>query len=152
MRSVYDSICVERAVDPIAITGVGTPIASAVQTIDTFGYNSALFELAVGTCTGTATAITVDARVQECATSSGTFIDFATGTAVATQYTITGGTATAKHLQIRVEGLGAGRLRYMRLLVTLGGTPTDKVVPLAAVCLLGRAYQAPVANSSTAGA
>lgn len=150
MRSVYDAINVERAIDPISITGIGTPTASAVQVIDTFGFNSAVFEIAVGTATGTATAITVDAKVQESATSTGTFADVSGATM--TQYTITSGTATGVHAQIRVEGLGTSRLRYLKLVVTLGGTPTDKVVPIAAVCLLGRAFKEPVSNSSTAAA
>lgn len=146
MRSVYDAIKVVVAVDPSSVAGTGSPSAAFVNEVDTLGYNSALFEIAVGTVTGTTVSFTVDVEIWESGTTSGTFVLVSGATAQIT------GTATtaSKHAQIRVEGLGTSRLRFLKAQVNSVTSPTDKVLPVAVIALLGRGFREPVGNSSTA--
>lgn len=147
MRSVYDSIKVAKAVSPARITGTGTPTAAFVSEVDTFGYNSALFNIAVGTSTGTAASFVVSIQIQESATSGGTFTNISGATGTIT------GTTTAAHLQaqVRVEGLGTGRQRYLKVTPTVTRTPNDgTTLDISAVCLLGRAFKNPPDNAATA--
>lgn len=137
MRSLNDSILVKSALDPIA--------ASAAQTgavIDTKGFNSAQFVVVNGAATGSPSSYTVDAKVQECATSNGSFVDV-------TGLTITQMTADAKVQTIAVEGLGTSRKRYLKIVVTpamTGGTTPKALV--SSLVNLGRAYTLPVANTN----
>ena len=138
-----------RAVAPIPLTGTGTPVASNVAAIDTFGYNSALINIMVGTVTGTTAAVTytIDAKVQESATSGGTYTDISGATI--TQ--IVGSHASTPVIaQIRVE-LGTPRQRFLKVVITPSITPTlNAQVVVAATAVLGRAFKAPTGNSSTA--
>lgn len=141
MRSVYDAIKFSQAVSPTNATG--TPTSNA---IDTFGYNTAVFHVEIGTygpAGGTPTSVSVAAKVQECATSNGTYTDVSGATADAT-------TGTNKSAQIRVEGLGTSRLRYLKIAITptfTGGT--SPTVNLSCVAALGRGFKEPVDNSAT---
>jgi len=149
MRSLNDAVKVLNAVRPQTTTGTGTPTDASVEAIDTLGYNTALFNVAVGTATGTTTAVTLtlDAKVQECATSDGIYTDV-TG---ATMTRITAVVGAGKVAQIPVEGLGTSRLRYLKLVITPAVAPaTDARLPVSGTVLLGRAYQDPVGNSSVA--
>lgn len=137
MRSVYDAVKALQAVRPVAATAAATAIA-----IDTLGYNSASFVVSNGAATGTPTSYSVDAKVQECATSGGSYVDV-------TGATITQIVADNKVATIRVEGLGASRLRFLKLIITpafVGGTAPAALV--SGVALLGRAFVKPVGNSS----
>jgi hypothetical protein len=137
MRSVYDAVKVLAAVLPVNASAAATAIA-----IDTMGFNSAAFVVVNGAATGTPSSYTVDAKVQECATSGGSYTDV-------TGATITQITADSKTATIRVEGLGTNRQRYLKLLITpamTGGT-TPKAL-ISGVALLGRAFTLPVSNSS----
>lgn len=145
MRSLYDNVKVYNAVRPQTTSGTGTPTAASVDVIDTMGYSTGMFNVSVGTPTGTTTAVTftLDAAVYECATSNGTF-------AAVSGAAITQITSTHKSAQIRVEGLGTSRLRYLKLVMTPSVTPTaDAKLPISATCLLSRGYQGPVDNSAT---
>lgn len=138
MRSVYDAVKVLAAVRPVAADAAATAIA-----IDTLGYNSAVFVVSNGAATGTPTSYTVDGKVQECDTSGGSYTDV-------TGATITQITADNKVATIRVEGLGTGRKRFLKLIITpamTGGTTPKALV--SGTALLGRAYTQPVGNSST---
>lgn len=135
MRSLRDSVLSSRALDPVS--------ASAVQTgnvIDTFGYNTAMFTVQNGAATGTPSSYTVDAKVQECDTSGGSYVDVSGAT-------ITQITADSKSATIAVEGLGTSRKRYLKIVVTpaLSGGSTPKAL-IAASVQLGRAFSNPVAN------
>lgn len=147
MRSVYDAVKVATAVGPTTITGTGTPAAAAVVVIDTFGYNSAMFNVTTGSPTGTPIAYVVAIQVQECATSNGTFTDVSGATG-----TITGTTTSTTLLaQVRVEGLGTSRQRYLKITPLITMTPNSgSVMPIAASAVLGRAFKNPVGNSSNA--
>lgn len=137
MRSVNDGILVKTAVAPVA--------ASAAQTsdaIDTKGYNSVQFVVVNGAATGSPSSYTVDAKVQECATSGGSYTDV-------TGATITQMTADNKIQTIAVEGLGTSRKRYLKLVITpamTGGTSPKALI--GGVANLGRAFSAPVGNSN----
>ncbi len=146
MRSVYDNIVFKKAIAASAVTGAaGSPATAQVFVVDTYGYNTGAFEVMCGTPTGTTVTFTVSASVTECATSDGSYtaVSGATGT-------VTGfGTALAEHCQIRVEGLGTSRQRYLKLSVVATTAPTDKTIPVFAVCALGRGYKAPGSNAAT---
>lgn len=148
MRSVFDAIKVTKAVDVGTITGTGTPVATRVSVVDTFGYNSGSLALQVsGTTTGTAMSSVISFNIQESATSDGTFANTGitgtvTGTALAGGYVVVA----------RIEGLGTSRMRYLKVTPLVTMTPNDGTVlgGISAVFLLGRAYREPVGNSPTA--
>lgn len=136
MRSVYDAIKAMVSLRPIAASA-----ASAGIGVDTKGFNSAMAIIENGAATGTPTSYTVDAKVQECDTNSGTAGDWADVTGA----TMTQITADAKSGIIRIEGLGTSRKRFLKVVVTpdiTGGT-TPKCLVTASI-LLGNAYQEPV--------
>lgn len=148
MRSVFDGIAPVKAIDPCTIAGTGTPNASRVQAVDTFGYNSCMFEVATGTPGGTAASVVVTLQVTECATSTGTYANVSGATGTIASYS---GTGSAKHVQIRVESLGTTRLRYLKLVLTVTNTPNDgQTTPVAAIALLGNAFRKPISNAATA--
>ncbi len=138
MRSVYDAIKVVKGVAPVAQTAA--EVLSAA--IDTIGYNSALVEVETGAATGTPDSYSVACKVTECDTSGGSYADVAGATAALA--------ADGKHAQIRVEGLGTSRKRFLKISLTpafVGGTTPKALV--GATALLGRAFKEPVDNSST---
>lgn len=139
MRSVFDKVKHVVAVAPIAASSVQTSAA-----IDTKGYGVAMVTIENGAATGTPSSYTVDAKVQHCATSGGSYTDVS-GAAI-TQIT-----ADGKYAQIRLEGLGIAVNRYIKVLVTpamTGGSSPKALV--AANVLFGQAVREPVTNSSTA--
>lgn len=139
MRSVYDGVKALVAVRPVAASAAATAIV-----IDTKGYNSAMFTVSNGAATGTPSSYTVDAKVQESANANGSSPADITGA------TITQITADNLSAQIRVEGLGTSRLRYLLLIITpaMSGGSSPKAL-ISGTCLLGRAYKNPVGNSAT---
>ena len=139
MRSVYDAIKVVKGIAPIA--QAASEVLSAA--IDTSGYNSALVEVETGAATGAPDSYSVACKVTECATSGGQYADVDGATATLA--------ADGKHAQIRVEGLGTSRKRYLKISLTpafVGGTTPKALV--GATALLGRAFKEPVDNSSAA--
>ena len=137
MRSVYDAIKNVQAIDPIAASAVQTSAA-----IDTKGYNSGAVVVVNGAATGTPTSYTVDAKVQHCDTSGGSYADVS-GAAI-TQIV-----ADSKIATIRLAGLGGVTIkRYIKVLVTpaMTGGSSPKAL-IAAVVQLGRAYKEPVGNT-----
>lgn len=135
MRSLYDAIKAVASVFPIAASS-----AQAGVGVDTKGFNSALVVVNNGAATGTPTSYTVDAKVQECDTNSGTAGDWSDVTGA----TITQITADSKTALIRVEGLGNSRKRWLKVVVTpamTGGTSPKAIV--SSVILLGNGYKQP---------
>lgn len=146
MRSIFDNAVVKKAVFDPAVSGAsGTPQGTSVFVVDTFGFNTGMFEVFSGTPTGTTVTYTVSAEITECATSGGVY------TSTGKTGTVTGfGTALAEHCQIRVESLGTTRLRYLKLSVVAVTNPTNKVIPVTAVAFLGRGFvEKGTANSAT---
>ncbi len=138
MRSVYDGVKAVLGIAPIAQAN-----AEALSgAIDTLGYNSALVEVQTGAATGTPDSYSVACKVTECDTSGGTYSDISGATATLD--------ANGKHAQIRIEGLGTGRKRYLKISMTpsfVNGTSPKALIGATAV--LGRPYKEPVGNSST---
>ena len=135
MRSLYDAALFGKAIDPVAASSVQTSAA-----IDTLGYSTGVFVIENGAATGTPSSYTVDAKLQECATSGGSYTDVS-GAAI-TQLT-----ADSKLAVIRVEGLGISRLRYLKLLITpamTGGTSPKAII--AGQYALARGFNQPPAN------
>jgi hypothetical protein len=138
MRSVYDGVKAFLGIAPIAQAN-SEKLSGA---IDTLGYNSALIEVQTGAATGTPDSYAVACKVQECATSGGSYADISGATATLD--------ADGKHAQIRIEGLGTSRLRYLKVSMTpsfVNGTSPKALIGATAV--LGRPYKEPVGNSST---
>lgn len=146
MRSLYDNVAFKKAIAAADVSGAsGTPISVGVFVVDTQGYNTGVFEVIAGTPTGTTVTYTIAIQVQESTASAGTYTDVSGATG-----TITGfGTALAEHCQIRVEGLGTDRDRYLKLSIVATTSPTDKTIPVFAIAALGRGYQGPETNSAT---
>ena len=146
MRSVYDNIKLAKAVAPQSVATTATPTTSAVFAVDTFGFNSGMFEVFAGTPTGTTVTYSISVQITECATSGGTYTDVSGATG-----TITGfGTALAEHCQIRVEGLGSDRKRYLKAVIVPTLSVADKVITVSAVALLGRSFKEPPSNAASA--
>ena len=139
MQSVFDNIKVVKAVAPVAQAAVAATSAA----IDTVGYNSLMVNAQAGAATGTPDSYTVIAKVQECATSGGSYVDISGATA-----TIAADSTSA---QIRVDGLNLGsRLRYIKVVLTaafVNGTSPKALI--SSSVLLGGAVSKPVGNSST---
>ena len=139
MRSVFDQVKHVAAVAPIAASAVQTSAA-----IDTKGYGVGMVIVQNGAATGTPSSYTVDAKVQHCATSGGSYTDVS-GAAI-TQIT-----ADGKYAQIRLEGLGISVNRFIKVLVTpaMTGGSSPKAL-ISADVLFGQAHRQPVTNSATA--
>jgi hypothetical protein len=138
-KSLFENVKVVMAVAPIA--------ASAAQisaAIDTKGYHSGMVVVNNGAATGTPDSYIYDAKVQECATSGGSYTDI-------TDAAIVQGTANGKSAQINLASLNDGtRLRYIKVVVTpamTGGTSPKALI--SATVLLGRSEAKPVSNSAT---
>jgi len=138
MRSVYDAIKPAISVRSQSASA-GTVNGSSV---DTKGYNSAMVNCDVGAASGAPTTQSVTFKVQESSDGS-TWTDVSGATTSAI-------TADNKSAQIRVEGLGTSRSRYLRVVATVSFTGgTSPAIPISSAILLGRAYKEPVGNSTT---
>jgi len=138
MKSVFDSVKTKLAIAPIA---QGASAATGVV-IDTLGFNSAMVHVSVGAATGTPDSYSVACKVQECATSGGSYADISGATASL----VADGTSA----QIRIEGLNGTRARYIKVIMTpafVNGTSPKALIGATAV--LGNAQNKPVGNSST---
>ncbi len=145
MRSVYDNVKIVTAVRPSVVTSTGTPVAAAISACDTQGYNTGMLHVAVGSATGTAITYVVSIQVQECATSNGTFTDISGATGTVT------GTTTAAGLacDIRIEGLGTSRQRYLKVTPLVTPSAAGHDIPVSAEFILARGFKVPVGNSAS---
>lgn len=136
MRSIYDAVKNIQAVDPIAASAAQTSAA-----IDTKGFNSGAVVIINGAATGSPSGYTVDAKVQHCDASGGSYTDV-TGAAI-TQII-----ADSKIATIRLSGFGTSLKRYIKIVVTpsLTGGTSPKVL-VGATVQLGRAEREPVGNA-----
>ncbi len=112
--------------DPVS-QGIGTVTSGGV---DMSKFERVLFLLMVGSV---GAAGTVDAKLQESATSGGTYTDISGGSI--TQITASNKIAT---VEIKATQLSSGK-QFVRLSVTVGGN----AVLIAAVPLAGEAHQKP---------
>jgi hypothetical protein len=136
MRSIFDAVKNIQAIDPIAASAAQTSAA-----IDTKGFNTGAVVIINGVATGTPTSYTVDAKVQHCDTSSGSYADVS-GAAI-TQII-----ADSRIATIRLSGFGTSLKRYIKIVVTpaLTGGSSPKAL-VGATVQLGRAEREPVGNT-----
>lgn len=132
MRSVYDAIKSLISVVPKTVTATETGSA-----VDTLGYSSAELVLSLGAIDATTGDESYVLSITECATSGGAYT--ATGITCPTIVNSTGGST---NYAVRVEDLGRTRLRFLKAVLTLGGTTPSAA--MSANFLLGRAFQEPV--------
>lgn len=116
-----------------ALSHTSTTTGAAV---DTMGYNSGKLVINLGAIDGTTGDETYVATITECATSGGTFTD--TGLVLPTITTTSDNTV----IQQRVDGLGTTRQRYLKVVLTLGGT--TPIALASATWEFGRAFANPV--------
>jgi len=138
MRSPFDCVAVAKGIMPIAQNNSEALSAA----IDTLGSTSAMIEFKVGAATGTPDSYSVACVVKECATSNGSYASVSGATATLT--------TDGDHAQVRVEGLGTSRLRYLKLSMTpsfVNGTSPKALV--AASAILAALDLPPSGNSST---
>lgn len=128
MKSVYDAVKTVASLVP----AVRTADANGAG-VDTKGYNSAKAVIVAGDIDLTNTDETYAFHVEESSDNS-TFTDVAGAT----------GTVTADNdvVQIRIDGLGTSRQRYLRIVLDVDGTTPS--IPCSAVFELGNAYTNPV--------
>lgn len=134
MRSVYDAIKSILSIYPAAYTADQNGQAA----VDTKGYNSGKLVVAAGVLDNADGNETYVVNVEESDTGS-------SGWTAVSGWSITldktADDNTVKNL--RLEGFGlAGRKRYLRAVLDVGGTTPSAVV--SAVFELGRAYHEPV--------
>lgn len=138
MRSLYDVAKATMAIAPIAQTAAEKLSAA----IDTYGYDNALIQVSNGAATGTPDSYTVACKVQECATSGGSYADISGATATIS--------ADGTSAQIRVPGLGTGsRLRYIKVSMTPAFTGGTSPKALIGATVLMAPLDLPATNSST---
>lgn len=133
MRSVYNNIKALFSIRPGRYT-----TSQNGSAVDTFGYNSAMLALEVGTVSGTTP--TLDVKVQDSA-------DGSIGWADVSGLTLTQVTASNNSQALAIEGLnssanGVARKRYLRVVGTIAGTTPS--FDFNAEVLLGRAFRGSV--------
>ena len=139
MIKMYEDVRVLASVLPQAKTA-GALNGAAV---DTEIYNDGMVVVNVGAVTGTPSAFTVDAKVQESDNGTSGWVDVAGASIVAV-------TAIDKTAEIPLDPMRAAAKRYVRVVITpafTGGTAPTALV--AANVLLGNPDRGPVANSTT---
>lgn len=129
MHSVYDEVKVLATLVPATRTASANGAA-----VDTMGYQSAMAVVLAGDIDLTTGDETYSFAVEECATSGGTYTAISGATTTVT--------ADNDVKVIRIDGLGEGRLRYLRVVATLAGTTPSW--PGSVHFSLGRAFQNPV--------
>ncbi len=149
MRSLYDNVTFGDSIDPQTdamgqING-GTPINGSA--VDTLGYNTAILRARVSAQSGggsPSALVTTTFKLQESATSNGTFTDALDNTGAVIKGTVTP-SPTAQDVELRIEGLGTlNRKRFLRVVETSSwvGVSSPSVIVFAEI-VLGRAYSKP---------
>jgi hypothetical protein len=144
MHSIYDNVAVQKSLAPQGDTG-GSPVNGGV--VDTLGFNTGMLAFESGAISGSPSAISIAVKLQESDASDGSGM----ADALDNTGTVIGGTVTAANTELlaRVEGLGANRKRYLRVVETTTFTGgTTPAVHIHANILLGRPGELPV-NTNT---
>ena len=104
--------------------------------IDRIGFNSLVLHTAAGAATGAPSAQTVDSKIQDSATSGGTFVDFA-GAAIAT--------ITADDSDAEKDVDLSGAKAFIKVITVVGFTGgTTPTIPVASTVALGGSEVEPV--------
>ncbi len=127
-----DYVKLQKAIDPedsaaATITGAA---------IDRTGFNSCVLHTAAGAATGAPSAQTVDSKIQDSATSGGTFVDL-TGAAITT--------ITADDSDAEKDVDLSGAKAFIRVVTVVGFTGgTTPAIPVASTLALGGSEVEPV--------
>lgn len=127
-----DYVRLQKAIDPedsaaATITGAA---------IDRTGFNSCVLHASAGAVTGAPSAQTVDAKIQDSATSGGSFVDFAGGA-------ITQITTVDSDAEVDIDLSGAKA--FIKVVVTVGFTGgTTPTIPVASTLALGGSEIEPI--------
>jgi len=127
-----DYVKLQKAIDPedsaaATITGAA---------IDRTGFNSCILHAAAGAATGAPSAQTVDAKIQDSATSGGSFVDFPGGA-------ITQITADDSDAEVDIDLSGAKA--FIKVVVTVAFTGgTTPAIPVASTLALGGSEVEPI--------
>lgn len=133
MKSVYDAI---KSVNSL-VPAVRTANANGTV-VDTMGYNSGKLVINSGVLDASSSDETYSFKVQEGTASDGSDMADVSGLSVSFDRTADG----SKVKNIRIEGLGTSRKRYLRAVLTVGGTTPSAACE--ATFELGRAFKEPV--------
>jgi hypothetical protein len=133
MRSVYDAI--KSAVSLVPATRTADATGSVV---DTAGYNSAKLVVAAGALDNADNNETYVVKVQEGNLADGSDAVDVPGLSITLDRVADDNTVK----NLRIEGLGTSRKRYLRAVLNVGGTTPSAAI--SAVFELGRAYSEPV--------
>lgn len=128
MKSLYYSNTVGKSLKPQSVSGSSAVNGSAVNKL---GYDDAMAVVRTGSASGSPTSFSFAFKVQECATSNGTYTDVSGATA-----TMTTEDAVSR---IPIPDMH-NRLQYLRVVVTptfVGGT--SPAVPAYGDIVLGSA-------------
>lgn len=139
MRDLMNSIHTVTAIAPVAARTDNTAIVSSI--IDTLGYGSATFALAIGTNTdvNATFAVTMDeGDASDLTGSNAVAAADLVGTYALAGYTFGDDTETRKIGYV-------GNKRYIRLTVTPSGNDSGNIF-LAALAILGHPSRRPTAN------
>ena len=128
------------SVVPQSISGSSAVNGTA---LDTKGYNTGVLRAYAVAASGSPSAATITVKLQECATSNGTFTDALDNTGTVIGFTLTTTSADGKN-EARVEGLGLNRKRYIRAVATPAFTSgTSPASVTFAEVVMGRSFQRP---------
>ena len=128
MHSVFDAVKSEPSLVP-AVRTTGENGGG----VDTLGYNSAKLVIAAGDIDTADGDETYAVKIEESDDNSGFSPVAGLETAI---------TADNETVNIRIEGLGTSRKRYLRAVLDVGGTTPS--IPCSAIFELGRAFTEPV--------
>lgn len=129
MHSVFDAVKSEPSLVPAVRTTDEDGGA-----VDTQGYNSAKLVVSAGDIDKADGDETYAVKIEESDESNANFVPVAD-----LEATITADNQT---VNIRIEGLGTSRKRYLRAVLDVGGTTPS--IPCSAIFELGRAFSEPV--------
>ena len=145
MRSIYDNVDAADSADPSTLSG-STPVVGAA--VDTEGYNTAMLRVRALQTSSNPSVATITFKLQECATSGGSYTDALDNTGTVIGGVLDVHAANADGLA-RIEGLGTSRKRYLKVVLTpafTGGT-SPAIVAFGEI-LMGRGFQRP-SNTAT---
>ncbi|MBN1253986.1 MAG: hypothetical protein JXA50_01765 [Deltaproteobacteria bacterium] len=132
MRDLGNEVKTLMAVKPQNQSGDG---AVTGEEVDRLGFENCVIGFNAGAATGTPSAVAIACKLQECATSGGSFTDISGATVTID--------AESQHKQLNVKL--AGVKRYIKAVMTVaftgGSSPT---IDVGASIVLGNAKEVPV--------
>jgi len=144
--NAYDNIRNATSVAPQSFTG-STPATGL--SVDTLGYDNAKVHVYGAQASGSPTAASLVAKVQESADGSTNWADALDNTGTVIGFTVSALQTAAAPGAARIEGLGLNRKRYLRVVVTpafTGGT-SPAILAYGEIVFGGDAQQLPITSA-----